>query len=71
MEVRKKLFGTNGIRGIPNEFLTTELAVRMGQSIAEVFNQGPIVMGKDTRSSGDMIFMLLQRSKTEYYDCRI
>lgn len=56
MEVRKKLFGTNGIRGIPNEFLTTELAVRMGQSIAEVFNQGPIVMGKDTRSSSDMIF---------------
>jgi phosphoglucosamine mutase len=55
-----KLFGTDGIRGIANEYpITPEMAVNIGRAIAEFFrkNDKPskIVIGKDTRISGQMI----------------
>ena len=56
----KKLFGTDGIRGVANEYpMTAEMAVRVGKVIvnyfAEPVNQAKIVIGKDTRLSGDML----------------
>ena len=55
-----KLFGTDGIRGIANTELTAELAFKTGQSGAYVLtkaaNKRPrILIGKDTRKSGDML----------------
>ncbi len=55
-----KLFGTDGIRGIANVELTPELAFKVGQAGAYVLtketNHKPkILVGKDTRISGDML----------------
>jgi len=51
---KKRLFGTDGVRGVANTELTCELAFRLGQ--AAVRFQGPrILVGKDTRLSGDML----------------
>jgi phosphoglucosamine mutase len=55
-----KLFGTDGIRGVANEYpITCEMAVDIGRAVAHLFRAGTgrskIVIGKDTRISGDMI----------------
>jgi len=53
-----KLFGTDGIRGIANEDLTPELAFKVGRAGAYILannDKGKIIVGKDTRGSGDMI----------------
>ena len=52
-----QLFGTNGIRGIPNEDLTTDLAMGIGKAIGTFFDAKKIAIAKDTSISGDM-FML-------------
>lgn len=49
-----RLFGTDGVRGVANRQLTCELAYRLGQAAA-LFLGGNIVIGKDTRLSGDML----------------
>ncbi len=49
-----RLFGTDGVRGVANVDLTCELAYRLGQA-AVVFLGKSIVVGKDTRLSGDML----------------
>ncbi len=49
-----RLFGTDGVRGIANVELTNELAYRLGQA-AVVFLGKTIIVGKDTRLSGDML----------------
>lgn len=49
-----KLFGTDGVRGIANSELTCEIAYKLGQA-AVVFLGPTIVVGKDTRKSGDML----------------
>jgi len=53
-----RLFGTDGVRGIANEDLTLELAARLGEAAATLLcreGRGRIVIGKDTRISGDML----------------
>ncbi|HKM28661.1 MAG TPA: phosphoglucosamine mutase [Anaerovoracaceae bacterium] len=54
-----RLFGTDGVRGIANLELTPELAFNLGKAGAFVLrkdNQRPIILiGKDTRISGDML----------------
>lgn len=49
-----RLFGTDGVRGIANVELTNEIAYRLGQA-AVLFLGKTIVVGKDTRLSGDML----------------
>lgn len=55
----EKLFGTDGVRGIANKFLTPELAFSLGRAgayfIAGRNKSGKIVVGKDTRISADML----------------
>lgn len=56
----KKLFGTDGIRGVANiEPMTAETALKLGRAIAYVYKNEPrrhrIVIGKDTRLSGYML----------------
>lgn len=56
-----RLFGTDGVRGIANSELTADLAFKLGQAGALVLtkatnNKHPkILLGKDTRISGDML----------------
>lgn len=49
-----RLFGTDGVRGVANKELTCEIAYRLGQA-AVAFLGESIVIGKDTRLSGDML----------------
>lgn len=55
-----RLFGTDGVRGIANSELTAELAFKLGQAGAKVLTKNTdgapkIIIGKDTRISGDML----------------
>jgi len=56
----RKLFGTDGIRGVANvDPMTGELALQLGRAIAYLFREVKgkhrIVVGKDTRLSGYML----------------
>lgn len=55
-----KYFGTDGIRGVANVELTPELAYKIGRAGAYVLNKEnnhrpTIIVGMDTRISGDML----------------
>ena len=56
-----KLFGTDGIRGLANEYpMTSEMAMKVGRAVAYFFNRrekgrAKIIIGKDTRISGYML----------------
>ena len=54
-----KLFGTDGIRGIANVELTTNLALKVGKACAKVLKDEDkklhILIGSDTRISSSMI----------------
>jgi phosphoglucosamine mutase len=52
----QKLFGTSGVRGLVVEEITPELAMGLGLAMAtQLGNSGPVVVGKDPRTSGDML----------------
>ena len=56
----RKLFGTDGIRGVANvDPMTGEMAIQLGRAIAHLFKEAKgkhrIVIGKDTRLSGYML----------------
>lgn len=56
-----KLFGTDGVRGVANKDLTVELALEIGRAAAMVLlkesksAKPTVLIGKDTRASGDML----------------
>ena len=50
-----RLFGTNGIRGIVGETITSEFAYGIGSSIASLFESEKILVGRDGRSSSQML----------------
>lgn len=55
-----RLFGTDGARGVANTELTAELAMNIGRAAAMVLvndevKHPTILIGKDTRLSGDML----------------
>ena len=55
-----KLFGTDGVRGVAGEDLSCELALNIGRGAAAVLtahlsHRPRILIGKDTRISGDML----------------
>ena len=49
-------FGTDGVRGKAGTELTPALALQLGYWSSHVLTrQGPVLLGKDSRQSGDMI----------------
>ncbi|WP_456423098.1 phosphoglucosamine mutase [Thermococcus sp.] len=55
-----KLFGTFGVRGIANEKITPEFALRMGMAFGTMLKREGrkrplVVVGRDTRVSGEML----------------
>jgi phosphomannomutase/phosphoglucomutase len=56
VEQRRKLFGTNGIRGIPGKDLTLEFIAEMAQSVGSFFSSNqPLLIGHDFRNSSPAI----------------
>ena len=56
----RKLFGTDGVRGVANIYpMTAEVALQLGRTLAYVIKTSPgkdrIVVGKDTRLSGYLL----------------
>jgi phosphomannomutase/phosphoglucomutase len=51
----RRLFGTNGIRGVVNEELTPEFALKIGEAVGTFFQQGKILLGYDSRVSNMML----------------
>jgi len=60
MSILGRLFGTDGVRGVANSELTADLAYKLGQAgayvlTAETKHTPKILVGMDTRISGDML----------------
>jgi phosphoglucosamine mutase len=57
--MKPRLFGTDGVRGVANKDLSPLLAFKLGRAGAQVLSKlherPAIVVGKDTRISGDML----------------
>lgn len=55
----KRLFGTDGVRGVANSELTPELAFKLGKAGATVLtseiHKPKVLIGRDTRISGNML----------------
>jgi len=52
--MERRLFGTNGIRGVVNQDLTSEFVVKMGLAIGTFFNGGQLLIGCDGRTSSQL-----------------
>jgi phosphomannomutase/phosphoglucomutase len=51
----RKLFGTNGVRGLVNIELTPEMAIKVGSAIGTFFGKNKnVLLGHDARTSGSM-----------------
>jgi phosphoglucosamine mutase len=54
-----RIFGTDGVRGVANDFLTPELAFALGRAggfvLTERGERRPVLVGRDTRCSGPML----------------
>ena len=66
-----RLFGTDGARGVANTELTCELAMQIGRAAAEVLitadgKRPKVLIGKDTRASGDMLESALSAGPVSY-----
>ena len=53
-DLANNLFGINGVRGVVNEALTSDVALRLGRAIGRYYN-GPVAVATDTRITADMI----------------
>jgi len=53
--VHQLKIGVSGIRGVVGEFLTPNLACAFAQAFGTYVGQGRVVLGRDTRSSGEML----------------
>jgi phosphoglucosamine mutase len=55
--VARKLFGTDGVRGVAGEVLTADLALALGRAAtAEIAGERPrVLVIRDTRESGEML----------------
>ena len=56
---QKRLFGTNGVRGVTGREMTPELALTIGKALGRMRN-GRIAVGRDTRTSGETLCYALK-----------
>ena len=58
----QSIFGTDGIRGIFNKDITYSLAYKVGYALGlNLENNNPILIGRDTRISGDILLQAITR----------
>ena len=55
-----RLFGTDGVRGVANVELTPEFALSIGRAAGSLISGGTVLVGRDTRRSGEMLSGALQ-----------
>ncbi len=55
-----RLFGTDGVRGVANVELTPEFALSIGRAAGSLLSGGSVLVGRDTRRSGEMLSAALQ-----------
>ncbi len=55
MREHRLKIGVSGIRGVVGEFLTPSLAAAFAQAFGTYVGEGKVVVGRDTRASGEMI----------------
>ncbi len=55
--VRRRLFGTDGVRGVAGELMSAELALALGRAVASVSpaDAPQVLIVRDTRESGEML----------------
>ncbi|MFQ6096393.1 MAG: phosphoglucosamine mutase [Armatimonadota bacterium] len=53
--MRSLKIGVSGVRGVVGESLTPQLLVRFAQAFGTYIGPGKIVVGRDTRTSGEMV----------------
>jgi phosphomannomutase/phosphoglucomutase len=53
-KLEKRLFGTNGVRGVVGREMTPELALKIGAALGSEV-QGPVAVGRDSRTSGESL----------------
>ena len=53
-KLQKRLFGTNGVRGVVGKDLTPELVLTIGEALGTM-RKGCIAVGRDTRTSGETL----------------
>jgi phosphomannomutase len=53
--MRRLMIGVSGVRGVVGETLTPELLTRLGEAFGTYTKGGTIVVGRDTRTSGEMV----------------
>ena len=51
----KLMIGVSGVRGVVGDNFTPELLVNLGQAFGTWVDSGKVVVGRDTRVSGDMV----------------
>jgi len=62
----QSIFGTDGIRGRFNEEITYSLAYKVGYSLGLTLeNKNPILIGRDTRISGDILLQAITQGLNE------
>jgi len=73
-KIQKRLFGTNGVRGIAGKDLTPELVFTIGTALGHL-RKGRIAVGRDTRTSGETLGKALKAgllaTGCTVYDCGI
>ena len=58
----QSIFGTDGIRGIFNKDITYSLAYKVGYALGlNLENKNPILIGRDTRISGDVLLQAITK----------
>ena len=58
----QSIFGTDGIRGIFNKEITYSLAYKVGYALgSNLENNNPILIGRDTRISGDILLQAITK----------
>jgi phosphoglucosamine mutase len=55
INLRKRLFGSSGIRGVSNKYITTNLAQKVGMALATLSKNGLFTVGKDARNTGELL----------------
>jgi phosphomannomutase/phosphoglucomutase len=50
----RKMFGTNGIRGLINDELTVDMVLKLGRAIGTVMGPGTVAIARDSRMGGEM-----------------
>jgi phosphomannomutase len=53
--LKNLMISVSGVRGIVGDGLTPDVAVKFAQAYGSTFGPGPVVVGRDSRATGDMV----------------